>query len=178
MAAAMGVRYAVAREIITVRAVACVLALCLLGGCKAIPQVTAAVTGGAAGAATASPAVGFAVGVATDAAANYAVRWYGRVRQGAEQDVIAQLAGGLPLHDKADWEIHHFIPLGNEHGELRVVRETATPLATCRHVIFSVDTGSKAKPQPSWYATDICRGPKEWQWAAAEPAVARWGYLQ
>jgi hypothetical protein len=106
------------------------------------------------------------------------VRWYGRTRQGAEQDVIAQLAGGLPLHDKASWEIRHFIPLGNEHGELRVVSETETKLATCRHVIFSVDEGSKEKPQPSWYATDICKGPKEWTWAAAEPAVARWGFLQ
>ena len=162
----------------TVRAVVCILGLCLLTGCNTIPQLTAVVTGGAAGAATGNPAVGFAVGVATDAAANYVVRYYGRVRQGAEQDLIAQLAGGLPLNDKASWEIHHFIPIGDEHGELRVVSIADTKLVTCRHVIFSVDEGSKERPRRSWYATDICRGPEEWKWAAAEPAVARWGFLQ
>jgi hypothetical protein len=160
------------------RAAACLLGLCLLSGCKTIPQLTAAVSGGAAGAATGNPAVGFAVGVATDAVANYVVRWYGRVQQGAEQDVIAQLAGGLPLNDKASWQIHHFLPFNDEHGELRVVSVSETQLATCRHVIFSVDEGSRSKPQPAWYATDICKGAQDWKWAAAEPAVARWGYLQ
>ena len=152
--------------------------LLLLAGCKSIPQFTAVVTGGVAGAATASPAVGFLVGVATDAAANYVVRYYGRVRQGAEQDVIAQLAGGIPVGDKASWKIEHVIPLGNEHGELQVVDVTDSSLATCRHVLFSVDEGKPPKLTRSWYATDICKGPKEWKWATAEPAVARWGYLQ
>ena len=46
------------------------LAVALLSGCKAAPQIAAFVTGGTAGAATGSPAVGFLVGVATDAGAN------------------------------------------------------------------------------------------------------------
>lgn len=152
--------------------------LVLLTGCNTIPQLTAVVTGGAAGAATANPAVGFAVGVATDAAANFVVRYYGRTRQGAEQDVIAQLAGALPVGDEASWKIHHFIPLGDEHGELRVVNVIDSPLATCRRVIFSVDEGKVPKLKQAWYATDICKDAKAWKWAAAEPAVARWGFLQ
>jgi hypothetical protein len=150
----------------------------LLGGCNNIAQISAVVTGGAAGAATASPAIGFAVGVAVDAAVNYVVRYYGRARQGAEQDVIAQLAGALPVGDEASWKIHHFIPLGDEHGALRVVKAIDTPLATCRHVIFSVDEGTPPKLHRAWYTTDICKNTNGWKWAAAEPAVARWGFLQ
>ena len=67
-------------------------AVSLLAGCTSTAQIVAVVTGGVAGASTGSPAVGFLVGVATDAGANYVVRYYGRVRQGAEQDAIAQVA--------------------------------------------------------------------------------------
>ena len=162
----------------TWRPMAALTCAALLAGCNTIPQVTAVIAGGAAGGATGNPAVGFAVGVATDAAANYVVRYYGRARQGAEQDVIAQLAGSLPVGDEASWQINHFIPIGDEHGKLRVVEVTDTKLATCRHVIFSVDEGKPPKLQRSWYATDICKDAKAWKWATAEPAVPRWGFLQ
>jgi hypothetical protein len=134
----------------------------------------AVVTGGIAGASTGSPAVGFLVGVATDAGANYVVRYYGRVRQGAEQDAIAQVAGDLPIGTEADWKIEHFIPIGNEHGRLQVVRDIDSPLAACKELAFSVDDGKRR----SWYTTDICKQAQQWKWAAAEPAVARWGFLQ
>ena len=41
-------------------------------------------------------------------------------RQGAEQDAIAQAAGELPVGGEAEWKIEHTIPIGNEHGRLRV----------------------------------------------------------
>src|ERR1700722_4308466 len=63
----------------------------LRAGCNATSQIAAAVTGGIAGGATGSPAIGFAVAVATDAGANYVIRYFGRARQGAEQDAIAQV---------------------------------------------------------------------------------------
>jgi hypothetical protein len=152
--------------------------LLTLAGCKSAAQIGAVVTGGVAGAATGNPAVGFAVGVATDAASNYVVRYYARSQQNAEQDVIAQLAGQLPVGDKASWKIEHFVPLNDEHGELQVVSVIGSPLADCRHIMFSVDEGKPPRRHQSWYASDICRNATAWKWATAEPAVPRWGFLQ
>jgi len=150
-------------------------ALLLLAGCKAAPEISGVVAGGVAGGATASPAIGFAVGVATDAAATAALQYVGRLRQGAEQDAIAQAAGDLPVGGATDWKIEHTIPVGNEHGQLRVTRLITSPLADCKEIAFSVDEG---KGKRNWYTTDICRSADRWTWAAAEPAVERWGYLQ
>jgi hypothetical protein len=150
----------------------------LLTGCNATVQVAAVVSGGAAGGITANPAVGFAVAVAVDASATYAVRYYGRTRQGAEQDAIAQVAGDLPVGAAADWKIEHTIPIGDEHGRLRVVRAIDTPLAACREIAFSVDEGKGAKLQRAWFTANICKQAKQWKWASAEPAVERWGFLQ
>jgi hypothetical protein len=152
--------------------------LVLLSGCASVARISAVLTGGVAGAASGSPAVGFAVGVATDAAANWAVRYVSRVRQGAEQDAIANVAGMMPMGAEADWKIEHTIPIGNEHGRLRVVRAMDTKLATCREIAFSVDTGEGQKQKGSWYIGDICQDADHWKWASAEPAVPRWGFLQ
>jgi hypothetical protein len=154
-----------------------VLACVLLAGCQALPEVTAAVAGGAAGGASGNPAVGFAVAVATDAAANYVVRYYGRSRQQAEQDAIAQIAGLLPPGTSASWRIEHDIPIGNEHGLLRVVDLVDSPLASCKRIMFSVDEGKREAPERSWYRAEICRQADRWKWATAEPAVERWGFL-
>jgi hypothetical protein len=149
-------------------------ALIALAGCTSTARIAAVVTGGVAGATTGSPAIGFLVGVATDAGANYVVRYYGRVRQGAEQDAIAQVAANLPIGTEADWKIEHTIPIGNEHGRLQVVRDIDSLLASCKELAFSVDDGKDR----SWFTTDICKQADQWKWAAAEPAVERWGFLQ
>jgi hypothetical protein len=154
------------------------LVLILLAGCNSTAQIAAAVTGGIAGAGTGSPAVGFLVAVLTDAGANYVVRYYGRSRQGAEQDAIAQVAGGLPVGTEATWKIEHTIPIGDEHGRLQVVRTIDSPLAACKEIAFSVDEGKDGKPQRSWYTTNVCKQAQAWKWASAEPAVERWGFLQ
>lgn len=155
------------------------LAACLiLSGCKSFPQISAAVVGGAAGGATGNPAVGFAVGVATDAVANYVVRYYGRRRQQAEQDAIAEIAGQVPPGTEATWKIEHDIPIGDEHGVLQVTREIDNPLTSCREIAFSVDEGKGEKLRRAWYAASVCRQADKWKWASAEPAVARWGFLQ
>jgi hypothetical protein len=153
-------------------------ALVLLAGCKAAPQIAAVITGGATGAATGSPAVGFFIGVATDAGANYAFRYISRTRQGAEQDAIAQVAGELPVGSEAVWKIEHTIPIGNEHGRLRVVRVIDSPLAVCKEVAFSVEEGEGDKLRRTVFTTDICQQEATWKWASAEPAVERWGALQ
>jgi hypothetical protein len=168
----------VAVKTLPTTAPALLAALVLLAGCNATVQVAAVVGGGAAGGLTANPAVGFAVGVAIDAGATYVVRYYGRTRQGAEQDAIAQVAGDLPIGTEAAWKIEHTIPIGDEHGQLRVVRSIDSPLAACKEIAFSVDEGKGAKLQRSWYISDVCKQAERWKWASAEPAVARWGYLQ
>ncbi len=150
----------------------------LLAGCTAVSQLTAVVTGGVAGVATGSPAVGFAVGVATEAAASAAVKYYGRSRQHAEQQAIADAAAGVPPGERADWHINHLNPIGDEHGEVYVVRRIDNPLAPCKQIVFSVDRGTSAKLERSWYSADICRSAGQWRWASAEPAVPRWGDLQ
>jgi hypothetical protein len=146
--------------------------------CKSTGQIAGLVAGGATGGATGNPAIGFAVGIAVDAGTTWAVRYYGRERQGAEQDAIAAVAGELPVGTKADWKINHTIPIGDEHGRLEVTREIDTKLAPCKELAFSVDEGDEKAPKRHWYITSICRSDQTWQWAAAEPAVPRWGYLQ
>jgi len=160
------------------RVVLLLFGMTLLSGCKAVPEIAGVVAGGTAGAATANPAVGFLVGVATDAATEAGLRYYGRTRQGAEQDAIAQVAGDLPVGAEAAWKIEHTIPFDNEHGRLRVVRTIDSPLAACKEIAFSVDEGRDRTLRQAWYVTSICKAAETWKWAAAEPAVERWGFLQ
>jgi len=54
----------------------------------------------------------------------------------------------------------------------------ASPLTTCKEIVFSVDEGGPAKPLGPLYTTTLCWRGDRWKWAAAEPAVPRWGYLQ
>lgn len=163
----------------SMRLAACLMGALALSGCKSVPLIVGLVTGSAAGGATANPAVGFAVGVAASAATDSAVRYYGRRRQQAEQDAIAEVAGALPVGGRATWKIAHDIPLGDEHGELHAVRLIETPLATCKEIAFSVNDSDRPDTKRAWYVTQVCRvAPQSWKWAAAEPAVPRWGSLQ
>jgi hypothetical protein len=116
--------------------------------------------------------------VAVDAAAAAGVRYVGHSRQQAEQDAIAQAAGELRSDDAGPWRIEHDIPIGNEHGELRVVRQIDSPLAACKEIVFSVDDGAGPDATRSWYTASIFRQAHRWKWASAEPAVERWGFLQ
>jgi hypothetical protein len=151
----------------------------LLGGCEhsqTAAQVTGLAAGGIAGGASANPAVGYAVGIATAVAADEFLKWAGRVRAHGEQEAIAAAAAGLPEGQAGPWRIAHTIPVGDEDGEVRVVRALSTPLAECREIVFSVADPPRA---PRWFATTICRATDgAWHWALAEPAVPRWGYLQ
>ena len=156
------------------RAAALLCALIPLAGCQEIGQVAGIASGAATGAATGNPAIGLAVGVAVGTATNYASNTWTLVRTGAEQDAIAQAAASVPVGGEAPWHINHTIPIGNEHGTLRVVDQIVTPIAVCRDVVFSVADGKA----PPWYMIMICRDPKGWKWASAEPAVSRWTTFQ
>ncbi len=145
----------------------------LLAGCAVASDVAAVGAAAVAGSATGNPAVGLAVGIGVRAGVEELRRYVVRRRQAGEQDAIASVAGAAPLNEPRLWEIRHTVPIGNQRGELAVVREFATPLATCREVVFSVVDDTR-----ELFATTLCREGDRWAWAAAEPAVERWGFLQ
>jgi hypothetical protein len=152
-----------------------ITALC---GCRFAGQLVGAAAGGATAAASANPAVGIAVGVAVNSGIDAATSYIVRARQGAEQDAIAGEVAKMEVGDRRPWKILHDIPIGNEHGEVQVTRMIATPLATCKEVVFSVEDGGGATLKRAWYTTQACRSGEHWKWALAEPAVERWGVLQ
>ena len=151
-----------------------------LAGCSSVGGLAGAVAGITPGAATANPAVGIAVSVGVKAATDAGIQHATRTLQAQEQDLIAAIAGNLPVGARRDWRMQRSIPYGNKHGELQVTRILDTPLAQCRDVAFSVavDDAPPDQPAAQWYTTSICLQVNGWKWAAAEPAVPRWGALQ
>jgi hypothetical protein len=153
----------------------------LLGGCdvlRAAPHIAGAGAAIISGAGTANPGVGVAIGLGVTAVTDYALKYYGRSRQDATQDAIASAASPLPPGGHAPWRIDHRIPIGNERGEVHVVRSIDNPLAPCREIMFSVEDGEGEAATRDWFAAQICRQGERWRWASAEPAVERWGALQ
>jgi hypothetical protein len=161
-----------------VRLLPLILLLPLLGGCQLMGEIVGAGAGGAAAGATANPAIGIAVGVGVNAGIDAAVAYVGRKWQQAEQDAIAADVAELRPGEQRPWEVRHIVPVGNEHGEVAVVRDIATPLTLCKELVFSVDTGKGMSLTRHWYMTDACRDGARWKWALAEPATERWGALQ
>ena len=144
----------------------------LLPGCELGADFVGVAAAAGAGSASANPAVGIAVGIAARAGADRIEQYISRKRVQGEQDAIAEAAGSAPLGAPRAWEIRHTIPIGNEHGQLAAVREIRTPITTCREILFTVEDDGEI------FTTTLCRGVARWKWAAAEPAVDRWGYLQ
>jgi hypothetical protein len=66
----------------------------------------------------------------------------------------------------------------DEVGEVRVLRVIETPLTLCKEIAFSVIDREAANPKHTWFTASACREGDRWKWAAAEPAVERWGSLQ
>jgi hypothetical protein len=149
-----------------------------LGGCQTVGELVAAGAGGASAGATANPAIGIAVGVGVNAGIDATFAYIQRKRQQAEQDAIAAEVATMQPGEQRPWKINHVIPIGNEHGEVAVVRDIPNALAPCKELAFSVDSGSQEKVTHHWYTTDACQGTARWKWALAEPATERWGTLQ
>ena len=149
-----------------------------LGGCRLGGELVGAAAGGAAAGATANPLVGVAVGIAVNSAVDATTNYVMRKRQQAEQDAIAAEIATMAVGDRRPWKIQHDIPIGNEHGEVQVIRVIPTPIALCKELVFSVDSGSGKDFKRALYATQACQDGELWKWALAEPAVERWGSLQ
>lgn len=152
-------------------------AAAVLPGCAAVGDVTGAVAGVVSGAITANPAVGIAVGVSVRAATNEAVNYVSRTRQRKEQDAIAAAVAETGVGESRPWAVDQRVT-GDAFGEVRVVRVIRTPLALCKEALFSVVEGEGKHVSPAWFSTIVCEDGGRWKWAAAEPAVERWGNLQ
>ena len=119
--------------------------------------------------------MGIVVGIAVHSGIDATVRYVVRTRQQAEQDAIAGTVATMEVGDSRPWKIDHDILVGNEHGEVQVIRAITTPLTLCKELVFSVDSGHDKR---AWYTTQACKRGDRWKWALAEPATERWGSLQ
>ncbi|PVX59459.1 hypothetical protein [Paraburkholderia unamae] len=158
-------------------------ALCLgatltTSGCMSIGAASGAAAAAATGIVTANPAVGVGVGIAVQAATDAAVGRFMKSMHADQQELIAETAGRLPVGGFDLWRIKHQLPVENGHGQVRVTRAFATPLALCKEFVFSVQDGDKADSPEQWFTASACQDSSGWKWATAEPAVARWGTLQ
>lgn len=144
----------------------------LLGGCSFVSDVAGVAAGAGAAAGSGNPAIGYAVGIGVRAGVDELRKYVVRVRQRGEQDAIAEAAGAAPLGEARLWEIRHTVPIGNNRGTVAAVAEIPNPLAPCRRVLFTTEDDMTP------FVTELCFQQGRWQWAAAEPAVPRWGSLQ
>jgi hypothetical protein len=160
----------------------CLGAGALVSGCStaSIGAAAGAGAGAATGIVTANPAVGIGVGIAVQAATDQAVAYYMRNMHEDQQNMIAALAGVLPVGETRDWSVKHSLPIENGHGQVRVTRAFASSLAICKEFVFSVVDGDAPDSKVYWYTAAACQQENKgyWKWASAEPAVDRWGNLQ
>ncbi|WP_439894384.1 hypothetical protein ACS7SF_22770 (plasmid) [Ralstonia sp. 25C] len=159
-----------------------------LSGCSSLMSegtTAAAGIGGAAIAAkvTDNAAVATGIGLGVQAGARAALQHSQRVVHTETQDHIAQIAGALPDNTVGNWQIKHRIPLEpDERGRVVVTRSINGPLVNCKEILFTVDGAGKdndsGAAQVDFFIASICHDGKQWKWATAEPATARWGSLQ
>lgn len=155
-----------------------------LSGCSSLMSegtTAAAGIGGAALAAkvTDNAAVATGIGLGVQAGARAALQASQRAVHTDTQDHIAQIAGTLPDNTVGNWQIKHRIPLEpNEHGRVVVTRSINGPLVNCKEILFTVDGVEDSAPKVDFFIASICHDGKQWKWATAEPATARWGSLQ
>lgn len=161
-----------------VAGVLCASTSILMSGCASVGAASGAAAGVATGLVTANPAVGIGVGIAVQAATDATVKRYMREMHGDQQNLIAALAGAMPVGETRPWSVKHSLPIENGHGQVRVTRAFASALAICKDFVFSVQDGDGPGAHEAWFTGSACHDDKGWKWASAEPAVERWGNLQ
>jgi len=150
-----------------------------VAGCGSVGGWTGAIAGIATGTFSSNPAVGLAVGVTVKAATDAEMKRLFRGMQSEEQDRIAETAGALEVGDRQQWQVHHPFHYADHGGEVQVLATIDNALAVCKEVLFSVVGGDSDSPTREWFVTQICQqSDGRWRWAAAEPAIGRWGALQ
>ena len=151
--------------------------LLALGGCTSVGSFSGAAAGIASGGASANPAVGIAVGIGVRAVVDETVKSLARRWSDEEQGSIAREVGAMGVGERRPWQVRHVVAYNNTQGEVRVTRVIVTPIATCKEALFSL-ADKDGVNSGGWFQTTVCLGGQGWKWAAAEPAVTRWGALQ
>jgi hypothetical protein len=162
------------------------LALLLLPGCvndnggRNAGAAAGGIGGIAIGGLTSNPAVGYAVGLGIRTVVDSALSGWFRQLNTEEQDAIAATAGALAPGQRHAWAVEHGLPFGwrDAGGMMEVTRVIETPLASCREVVFSFGSDEEDAPPEGVFSATLCKQAQGWKWAAAEPAVGRWGALQ
>lgn len=150
----------------------------LVTGCSSIGPLSGAAAGVATGAVTANPAVAYGVAVSVNAATDASIKYATRKWAASEQDGLATAVGRLSdTTPSLNWSLDRLMGISKAHGTVVLVRTFATPLATCREAVLTVENSDAAKTAPG-YTIYACQNGGAWQWANAEPAVPRWGNLQ
>lgn len=150
----------------------------MTSGCGSIGAAAGAVAGVTTGIVSSNPAIGIGVGIVVQVATDEAVNREMKSLHGDQQDAIAVAAGASTIGQSQPWSVKHVLPVENGHGEVRVLREFSSALATCKEFAFSVADGNGPNAHEDWFVASTCKQVSGWKWASAEPAVARWGNLQ
>ena len=153
------------------------VSLLALSACNSVGSISGAAAGIASGGASANPAVGIAVGIGVRAVVDESINSLMRRWSDEEQASIASQVGAMEVGQRLPWQVRHVVPYKNNQGEVQVTRVIDTPIAKCKEALFSIASNDAAVPA-TWFHTTMCLGSQGWRWAAAEPAVARWGALQ
>ncbi len=141
--------------------------------------ISGAAVGLGLGGVTANPLIGYAAGIGTQAAVTALQKYLSRQVHAGEQDNIATVVGQMQPGQTAPWKISYPFPIGSEHGDVTVTRLIANPLTSCKEVAFTVISGKRPDAHRGIYFTTACQQANgSWRWAEAEPATARWGFLQ
>lgn len=152
------------------------VALPLMGCAAAGPAISSLATAGVAGtigSATGSALAGVVAGVAVSYGVDQGVKYAERDIQDNVQGAIADAAGPLEPGQSASWHVTAKLPFSGRSGTVEVARSFGQAIA-CKEVIFTVADDHKGV-----YTTDVCRNDEgAWVWAAGEPSIHRWGYLQ
>jgi hypothetical protein len=150
----------------------------MTSGCGSIGAAAGAIAGVTTGIVSSNPAIGIGVGIVVQVVTDEAVNREMKSLHGDQQDAIAVVAGASTIGQSQPWSVKHPLPIENGHGEVRVLREFSSALATCKEFAFSVADGDGPHAHEEWFVASACRQENGWKWASAEPAVARWGNLQ
>ena len=152
------------------------VALPLTGCAAAGPALTGLATAGVAGtvgSATGSALAGVAAGVAVSYGVDQGIKYAERSIEDNVQSAIAGAAGPLEPGQSAAWQVPEKLPFSGRNGTVEVARSFGQAIP-CKEVIFTVADDHKAV-----YTTDVCRNDEgAWVWAAGEPSIHRWGFLQ
>ncbi|MDB5828310.1 MAG: hypothetical protein JWQ73_2530 [Variovorax sp.] len=133
-----------------------------------------------AGAVTSNAAVATGIGIGVQAVTRAGIQYEQRKIHGEAQQQIAKVAGALKVGQVQSWKTGLSLPIEPvEAGRVTVSRVISSGELDCKEIVISIEqSGNEKLPVSEFYVASICRSGKQWGWASAEPATARWGSLQ